>query len=86
MKKTAEDAAASIIDRNAKMITKGGALMWSNVLAAAVVKLAERGKETTVDNLIHRMAMDADGQDHLLKAASNEAISRLQQAVAKGIR
>ncbi|MFC5421437.1 MAG: hypothetical protein DI537_11150 [Stutzerimonas stutzeri] len=86
MTKTPEETAAGILAGNARMIAKGGALMWANVLAHAVLKVAESGKDTSVDNLIHRIGMDADGRDELTKAGSNEAISRLREAVAKGIR
>lgn len=85
-KKTADETAAAILDGNARMIAKGGALMWATILAHAVVKVAESGKETTVDNLIHRIGMDADGHDELTRAGSNEAITRLQKAVVKGMR
>lgn len=85
MKKTPEEAAAGILDRNASMIAKGGAMMWANILAHAVLKVAEGGQETSVDNLIHRIGVDADGRDELTKAGSKEAITRLREAFAKGI-
>lgn len=84
MKKSLEEISARLIDKNTKMIAKGGSLLWANILANAVLKVAERGKETSVDNLIHRIAMDADGRDDLTKAGSDEAITRLREAVVKG--
>jgi hypothetical protein len=83
-KKTPEQLAREFEGRKAKGLAKGGAALWPNLLANAVLKLVAGGSEVTVAALVARIEAEAATQEIALKAAAEEAVARLRQAVAKG--
>lgn len=82
-RKTPEQLAREFEGRKAKGLAKGGAALWPNVLANAVLRLVASGSEITVAALIERASQEAQTQDVALKAGAEEAVARLRQAVAK---
>jgi hypothetical protein len=83
-KKTPEQLAKEFEGRKAKGLAKGGAAVWPNIIANAVLKLTVAGSEINAAVLVEMIEREAQTQELAIKAGAAEAVARLKQAVAKG--
>ncbi|MFJ5368932.1 hypothetical protein ACIPIA_06905 [Bosea sp. CER48] len=83
-RKTPEQLAREFEGRKAKGLAKGGAAYWPNILANAVLKLAQQREAITPEALVALIEREGETLDVSVKAGASEAIARLKQAVAKG--